>query len=314
MKAKLGFGAAPIRRPPRRTRLRALMSLDVLLRRVLKCSVVGETLALTLRHLMWLPGTSHLRDALFRSLPRSGKRSAGFGGGRMIMCDLAVGYDRSVYAGREEIAEIRLVERLLTPGSIFIDCGANIGLFTIFAASRVKPLGRIVSIEPVPSTFARLDENVRRSGVEGVVRLVNKALADNSSDIVVLSGEWHNIMQIGGPWADGSVQAHTITLDDLIRPDTPVAGLKVDVEGYELAVLRGGESTIRRWSPWILIEFNSELVGDRTLQQWGVHQFLRSRRYSAHLPIAVLHGDFAPLPDTWRNDWGVANLIYHHHR
>jgi len=71
---------------------------------------------------------------LFHLVPRTGWELAAFGRERAVACDLGVKYDRSVFAGREEILERELVSTLLMPGASFVDAGADVGLFTVYGA------------------------------------------------------------------------------------------------------------------------------------------------------------------------------------
>ena len=206
--------------------------------------------------------------------------------------------------------ELRLLSRLLRPGDVFVDCGANIGLFTVWGAELVGSRGTVIACEPVPDTFRRLEENCALNDIVDRVRLVNRAVAAEDGLEVRLAGDAHNVMSIAASSEIVGQLATTITIDRVVEGSLEVAGLKVDVEGYELATLRGGEETIARSKPWILIEFNSDLVGISVLRSWGVHAFLTGRGYRAYLPRAILAGDRAALPDSWCNTQPHVNLFY----
>jgi FkbM family methyltransferase len=239
-----------------------------------------------------------------------GVQVAELGAGRKLICDLTVPYDRSVYEGKEEALELRLVSRLLGPGDVFVDCGANIGLFTVYGADLVGATGKVLACEPVAETFMRLEENCALNDVSDRVRLFNNALAAESGIEVVLTGEVHNVMHVAPGRAPGGHAVRTVTIDEIVGDSPTVTGLKIDVEGYELEVLRGAEDTIARFSPWMLIEFNSELLGTRELRHWDVHAFLTERRYRAHLPRAVLAGNAPSLLDSWVSPREYVNLFY----
>ena len=66
---------------------------------------------------------------------------------------------------------------LLRPGDVAIDAGANIGLFTVLAASQVGPHGRVIACEPSPTTMRLLRDNVERNGFDWV-ELREVALAE----------------------------------------------------------------------------------------------------------------------------------------
>ena len=76
------------------------------------------------------------------------------------------------------------------------------------------------------------------------------------------------------------------------------AFVKIDVEGYEIAVLRGAETLIERSHPWLCIEFNTEAAGVSVLGQWDVHRQLRQYGYVAHSMHNALEPTAATvLPD-----------------
>lgn len=257
---------------------------------------------------MW--GIGYVQRLVAHRLPRTGIRIAKFGRGRTISCDLSVGYDRSVYLGREEVTELRLLARLLRRGDVFVDCGANIGLYTVFGAELVGPDGCVFAIEAVPSTFARLRHNVGLSDIDDRVRLVNRALSSVAGRPAVLSGDKHNIMRIADEPHGEVVTTTTATLDGILAATPTVAGMKIDVEGHELSVLQGGEAMISRCLPWMIIEFNRDLVGTSELGRWDVHAFLTERGYQAHLPAGLLASDRTPLEASWTTRRAYTNLLY----
>jgi FkbM family methyltransferase len=245
-----------------------------------------------------------------RELSRQRSRIAELGESGRLICDLTVAYDRSVYLGQEEVPEQRLISGLLGPGDVFVDCGANIGLFTVRAAGLVGATGKVFAVEPVADTFARLTENCVLNQLGDRVRLFNNALAAKSGIDVTLAGEVHNTMRVQDHPAPGRPSTTTVTLDQILAGSPTVTGLKIDVEGYELEVLRGAEDTIARYSPWMLIEFNGELLDTRELGRWDVHAFLTERQYRAHLPRSVLVGNGASLPNSWVSPRAYVNLLY----
>ncbi|MGA2453956.1 MAG: FkbM family methyltransferase [Solirubrobacteraceae bacterium] len=257
-----------------------------------------------------LGAAARRRRRLEGGLPDTGLQIATLETGGKLICDLSVRYDRRVYLGREEVPELRLVSRLLGEGDVFVDCGANIGLFTVCAADAVGPTGRVFSCEPVASTFARLRENCAINDFGDRVCLVNNALGAESGIEVVLAGDVHNVMHVDARPGTAGQTVRTVTLDSILEGSPTVTGLKIDVEGYELEVLRGAEETFRRLSPWVLIEFNSEIVGTWELRSWDVDAFLAERGYRAYWPRAVLNGKRAPLPDSWVNPGQFLNLLY----
>src|SRR5262249_20876384 len=89
---------------------------------------------------------------------------------------------RLIYCCNFEETERAFLNRFLRPGDIFIDVGANIGLYTLIAAARVGPSGRVVALEPTTTTFARLMDNVQLNKFSNV-NCVNLALSDWSGHL-----------------------------------------------------------------------------------------------------------------------------------
>ena len=205
-----------------------------------------------------------LRNALLRGLPQGGYRRATFGRGRVITCDLGVGYDRSVYAGCEEVTEVRLVQKSLFPAIILLTAERTLASSRSsppFACAHLAVCLRSNLFRPPSLASARCP----RGKVDSYVLLFDKALAERSDDLVTSSGEHHNVMQVQRDRVDGGVVASTVALDDIIPRHLQITGLKLDVEGQEAHVVRGGQATIERCSPWMIIEMNSDIAGVRLL-------------------------------------------------
>src|SRR5580765_7707639 len=83
--------------------------------------------------------------------------------------------------GIYEPAEIAWVLARLEPGDVFVDVGANIGVFTVMAAKRVGPTGRVIAFEPSPSVIRYLEENVRLNELTNVT-VCPLALDESAAD------------------------------------------------------------------------------------------------------------------------------------
>jgi FkbM family methyltransferase len=152
------------------------------------------------------------------------------------------GANENVYTGLAEFEEMAFVLHLLRPGDLFVDVGANVGAYTILAAA-VRG-ARCFAFEPVPSTFARLLENVRLNAVEPLVTTCNVALGAQAGTVLMTVQEDctnHVVAERGGT---ATVEVSLRPLDVALGDACPVV-MKVDVEGFESAVLAGAERTLR---------------------------------------------------------------------
>lgn len=138
----------------------------------------------------------------------------------------------------------------LRANDLVIDAGANIGNHTLFFA---KILGcRVLAFEPVQQTADLLRENVRANGVDDRVRVIQMALGERGATARISSSDPANL---GGTTlaVDPGGDIRVTSLDE-IEIDHPVRLIKVDVEGMDLAVLRGARRLLEHDRPWVLCE------------------------------------------------------------
>ena len=149
-----------------------------------------------------------------------------------------------------EKAVLAEIQSRLRPGDTFVDAGANLGLFTVVASRLVGSEGRVVAIEMMPETAARLRTHVRLNRLSNVA-IRECALSDQSGRQVVArvpAGSWGQAsiqrQEFGVPVRLATVA--TATLDDVLKDAKEIRLLKMDLEGSEFQAARGGSSALRR--------------------------------------------------------------------
>lgn len=181
--------------------------------------------------------------------------------GLKLQLDLSTYPDCSMAFGLYETESIRLLGKLLKPGGHFVDCGANIGYFTLTAARLVGPTGRVDAFEPSPRNRSRL-ENHLRLNTAGNVRIHPFAVGAQSKPVTFYEpgGELNHgqasIFASIVPQGN-EVTVQSARIDEAIDrvPDL----IKVDVEGAELIALQGAEKLLRAdRPPALIIEHNHE--------------------------------------------------------
>jgi len=154
---------------------------------------------------------------------------------------------------------IKLIDEVVKPGAVVYDIGANVGCMSIALSKRAKI---VHSFEPSPITVEYLKRNITESGIKNIcvhsfgigesfkatsltyskhdrsgafISDISEADAGHEKDLVIVEG------------------IDTLLLFGLSAPDF----IKIDVEGYELNILRGARKTIKEYKPTAIIEMNS---------------------------------------------------------
>jgi FkbM family methyltransferase len=165
-----------------------------------------------------------------------------------------------IYSGFET-EEQDFINSTLKSGDIFVDIGANVGLFTLSAAKIVGNTGKVISFEPTPVTYERLGLNIaensfmnvdsRNKGLGHEIANLNLNISDNGFDA------WNSFVITDSQKLKDSVTVEVSTLDlELAEIDkSRITVVKIDVEGWEKFVLEGGKSFFINYSPIVLVEF-----------------------------------------------------------
>jgi len=152
------------------------------------------------------------------------------------------------------------IRRHTAPGSVAIDAGAHIGLFTVLMGRAVGAHGRVLSFEPTATTARLLRRTVTLNGLGAVVDCREEAVAGRRgfAEFFVDAHHTSNANSfVRRPGAIGSVRVPTVTIDDLAaEAGRPVSCVKIDVEGAELDVLRGSARTLAADRPALTLDIH----------------------------------------------------------
>jgi len=157
------------------------------------------------------------------------------------------------YADR---AERQLLEKILFPGAIVVDAGANIGIYSEFLSRCVGPKGVVHSFEPSLDNFTRLRCATRKLPN---VRPCAAVVGEHSGDTTLYVSDELNVdhrayASEGNPRR--AVQVRMVALDDYFKTGERVDLLKLDIQGYELHALRGAKRIINEnQNIKLLVEF-----------------------------------------------------------
>lgn len=164
-------------------------------------------------------------------------------------------------SGEDTEQDLSIARHLVSKYMVFVDIGANIGVYT----KNLSPLAvRVISFEPVPFTFAMLDKMVQRFNL-GNVEINRLAVSDKKGAAKVfvplqdgIKNYYRALLPDSITEEPGSLhEVQTDTLDNILEEADPVSLIKCDVEGHELACVKGAQNFLKTQRPAWLIEINS---------------------------------------------------------
>lgn len=224
---------------------------------------------------------------------------------------------RGLAIGRSPVEpEVVALDEFLVTDGVAVDVGAGFGLYTLSFAAQLGPAGRVLSFEPLPGPHAFVRRVIRWLGATNVT-LSRQALGDHHGSGEMSLPRRHGLAVHGRAFladeaegvgsntefhAERAVPVTVATLDATVRAAgiDRVDLIKIDVEGYELAVLRGAEWTLGLFRPALLLE-----IEHRHLDRFGVEPaevvaWLRDHDY-----------DMATLQD---GSWRAVDTVTLHRR
>ncbi|HDY98141.1 MAG TPA: FkbM family methyltransferase [Pseudomonas sabulinigri] len=178
---------------------------------------------------------------------------------------------------------VALLKRVLRPGMVVADVGANIGEITLVSAKCVGSEGKVIAFEPVNAIADRLAEHVQVNGLNQVL-IRREALGTKIGDRVPIyascgqdvSDDHQGLASLYGEnEGQAPIQYVNVTTLDEVTSSlslAPIDLIKIDVEGGELACLQGAERVLRRSRPMLIVEvqkFSARQAG------WDVDELFR---------------------------------------
>ncbi|MFD7166872.1 FkbM family methyltransferase [Streptomyces violascens] len=200
----------------------------------------------------------------------------------------------------------RWLQSRLRPGDVFVDVGANIGVFAVLGSRLVGSTGRVVAIEASPAFHRRVLRHAALNQCDNI-RAVNTAVSDERKTLTFVLASSRNmgansIVPYDGP-AESTFDMEAFPLPEVLQPDEVARArvIKIDVEGAEGGVVRGLAPVLDQLRPDV--EIAVEVTPDRmaqlgdsveelmeTMQKHGFHAYRLPTDYApASYPRAMRH-------------------------
>ena len=198
------------------------------------------------------PSNTHYPKYTYRTVSRNGVK---------YHLDISDYQEYLIYFDLKEDSSEPFLEYAPLKEGVFIDIGANIGQTSMNLSKKLGKIAhKIYAFEPIPSTYEKLKYNILLNNFSSI-EIFNIALG-NEEDIMKMemscptnSGGFKMTPKnsiIKNEW----VQVLQKKLDDFYKLDNPIQFIKIDVEGYEIEVLKGAEQIIKKYTPVMVIELN----------------------------------------------------------
>lgn len=179
--------------------------------------------------------------------------------------DLTEGIDLAIYLGMYENATLAAIKKIVKPGSIVADIGANIGAITLPLAQCVGSSGKVYAFEPTLWAYQKLSKNISLNpNLQGRIQAEQiMLLADGQQPPDSIYSSWNlakpeddqtHPEHMGRLMSTENVTAMTLDAYFELKPNMTLDLIKLDVDGYELPVLKGSKSILMKHKPIIILE------------------------------------------------------------
>lgn len=205
-----------------------------------------------------------------------------------------------------------LIKKILEPGDVFLDVGANIGYFSLLAAKQ-QATAKVIAFEPISSVFEKLEENISINNAKNVTAIkvaVGKKNEDKEIFIAGADNMGMSSFQKPDNYSGVTEMVRVITIDEWIRTSglSKINLIKFDIEGSELAALEGMNEALQNFKPLIITEINPAALKAFNLVPADIFNYLKKLDYSGFLILKD-----ARLEPT--GDFGIAgtqNVLFIH--
>jgi len=189
-----------------------------------------------------------------------------------------------IYFDLKEDSSLPFLEYSPLKKGTFIDIGANIGQTSLNLSKKLGTIPHtVLAFEPFPFTFNKLETNIGLNSFNSI-KIFNVALGNEKKTIememsCLTNSGGYKISPKNSSFKDQLVQVDQEKLDDYYSLEDLINFIKIDVEGYEMEVLKGAEQIIKKHKPVLVIELNDKSLINQNSTAKQVVQFIKNLGY-----------------------------------
>ncbi len=191
--------------------------------------------------------------------------------GLKYLLDISNVVDHYLYYHVKDVAFNNFIENYVKPKYFVLDIGANIGTTVTQLAAKVGSEGYVIGFEPSPSNYQRAKEHILINKLNNC-QVENLGLGDKAGSLKLFKVNKNNpgmnrIIKNKEIEIYPYDEVQVITLDDYCHSKNilTINAIKIDVEGFEYFVLKGGVKALSKWKPTILMEVDDDFLKDHDL-------------------------------------------------
>ncbi|HET6244032.1 MAG: FkbM family methyltransferase [Bacteroidetes bacterium] len=193
-----------------------------------------------------------------------------------------------------EKTETYFWKKIIKPGFIILDIGANIGYYSLLASKLTGIQGKIYSFEPVKATFNKLLNNIQLNNFQNIF-INNIAISDIEGEIELFVADDLNTgtssITLHHNFSGQKEIAKSLPLDSFVQSNKEIHKIdliKIDVEGSEFHVLKGMKYVLSEFQPFILIEILDEKLNLVNTNKEEVYAYMEKFNY---FPFEIISSD-----------------------
>lgn len=176
---------------------------------------------------------------------------------------------------------VHLMMRVLKPGDVCVDGGANVGYFTCLMSQLVGPSGLVFAVEPAPANIAKLEHNLANNTTKNV-RIVKSPLYGDVREVTMHLAHHSGFSAlVPNAYTSGKMTMVSTTIDAMLDGQLPKL-IKLDIEGAEGFAIRGAQDALA-YKPYVVMEMNEQALRQFDTDRNDMRRAMKVRGFDCYV-------------------------------